>query len=120
MPEDWDAGRPIVNIDHHASNTGFGAINWVVGDASSSAELVYFLLKAWGRPIEPLCASLLYAGIHTDTSGFSLPNTSKSALAAAAQLDAERQTMIVTFKRGDGYRFCLTPYFGEYEMERSR
>ncbi len=86
LPEDWDSGRRIVNIDHHASNTGFGWINWVVGDASSSAELVYRLLKFWEKRIDPLVASLLYAGIHTDTSGFSLPNTSESALSAAAEL----------------------------------
>jgi histidinol-phosphate/aromatic aminotransferase/cobyric acid decarboxylase-like protein len=36
---------------------------------------------------------------------------------AVAQLPAERQDMIGKFKRGDWYRFCLTPYFEEYEEE---
>jgi len=33
----------------------------------------------------------------------------------AAQLPEEQQDMIAKFKRGDWYRFCLTPYFEEYE-----
>ena len=90
---DWSAGRPIVNIDHHKTNTRFGDVNWVVDDAGSSCELVYFLLVAVGRtaesacrPIDGITASLLYAGIQTDTVGFSLPTTRDWALLAAAQL----------------------------------
>jgi hypothetical protein len=30
---------------------------------------------------------------------------------AAASLPAEKLNMIASFRRGDGYRFCLTPYF---------
>ncbi len=84
--KDWSAGRPIVNIDHHSTNTRFGAVNWIVDDAGSSCELVYHLLRAAERPIAPLTASLLYAGIMTDTLGFSLPTTRASALRAAADL----------------------------------
>jgi phosphoesterase RecJ-like protein len=83
---DWSAGRPLLNIDHHATNTLFGDINWVVANAGSTCELVYALLRAAGRPISPVCASLLYAGIQTDTLGFSLSSTSAHALRAAADL----------------------------------
>lgn len=83
---DWSTGRPIVNIDHHATNTRFGSVNWIVNDAGSSCELVYHLLRAADRPITPVTASLLYAGIQTDTLGFSLPTTRPSALRAAADL----------------------------------
>ncbi len=83
---DWSAGRPVVNIDHHGTNTHFGDLDWVVEDAGSTCELVFFLLRAADRPIAPHTASLLYAGIHTDTLGFSLPTTSAAALTAAAQL----------------------------------
>lgn len=114
VPEDWDRGRTILNIDHHASNTRFGAVNWVVGEASSSAELVYRLLQAWGWPIDPLYASLLYAGIHTDTSGFSLPNTSESALAAAAEL-VERGADVVEL----GERLCRSQRLSEFKLLRT-
>ncbi len=81
-------GRTIVNIDHHASNTQFGTINWVDDRASSTAELVTRLYQAAGWTLTPTVASLLYAGIHSDTVGFSLPNTTRSSLVAAADLVA--------------------------------
>jgi phosphoesterase RecJ-like protein len=83
---DWAAGRPIVNIDHHGTNTLFGQHNWVEPNASSTAELIYYLLKEAGKAINETMASLLFAGIHTDTSGFALPNTTASSLQAASEL----------------------------------
>ncbi|MBI1825623.1 MAG: DHH family phosphoesterase [Planctomycetes bacterium] len=83
---DWSRGRPIINIDHHATNTRFGNVNWIVDHASSSCELAYLLLRHAERPITPMAASLLYAGTLTDTLGFSLPTTSPDALRAAADL----------------------------------
>lgn len=80
--------RTIVNIDHHASNTQFGTINWVDAHASSTAELITRLYQAAGWTLTPTVASLLYSGIHSDTVGFSLPSTSQSSLAAAADLVA--------------------------------
>ncbi|MBW3022529.1 aminotransferase class I/II-fold pyridoxal phosphate-dependent enzyme [Candidatus Woesearchaeota archaeon] len=36
----------------------------------------------------------------------------------AGMLDEEKRKMIESFRRGDGYRFCLTPYFEKLEMEK--
>lgn len=83
---DWSAGRPLVNIDHHGTNTQFGDVNWVVDEAGSTCELVYYLLRAAERPIDRITASLLFAGIQTDTIGFSLPTCTASALRASAGL----------------------------------
>ncbi len=77
---------PMANIDHHATNTQFGRWNWVVPDASSTSELVYRLLRALDSHITPTIATLLYAGIHSDTQGFSLPNTSAASLEIGHQL----------------------------------
>ncbi len=85
---DWSDGRTVVNIDHHATNTRFGEINWVVETASSTCELVYHLLRAADKPVNPITASLLYAGMQADTLGFTLPTTTGSALAACADLVA--------------------------------
>ncbi|MHC4063420.1 MAG: DHH family phosphoesterase [Planctomycetota bacterium] len=85
-PDTWSDGRVVVNIDHHETNTLFGDINWVVATASSSAELIYGAIRAAERPVTPLIASLLYAGMHTDTRGFTLPGTGGAALAVAAEL----------------------------------
>ena len=76
----------VVNIDHHVSNTGFGLINLVLVDASSTGELVYDLLKAWKISIPPAAASCLYTTILSDTGGFRHDNTSARALQAAAEL----------------------------------
>ncbi len=71
---------PIINIDHHATNTNFGRWNWIVPEASSTSELVYGVLRALDCQITPTIATLLYAGIHSDTQGFSLSNTGAHAL----------------------------------------
>lgn len=77
---------PLVNIDHHATNTGFGQVQWIVGHSSSTSELTYAVLQALGVTITPTIATLLYAGIHTDTQGFSLANTGANALAVGEAL----------------------------------
>lgn len=83
---DWSNGRPVVNIDHHATNTSFGDVNWIVGEAGSTCELVYTWMKATGVKVDAVTATLLLSGIHTDTLGFSLPSTSVWSIAAAAEL----------------------------------
>ena len=77
---------PVLNIDHHATNPQFGRWNWIVGSASSTSELVYSLLRALGCHITPTIATLLYAGLHTDTQGFSLSNTTPPALEIGHEL----------------------------------
>jgi phosphoesterase RecJ-like protein len=77
---------PILNIDHHATNTQFGRWNWIVDTASSTSELVYGVLRALGCQITPTIATLLYAGIHTDTQGFALANTDAHSLRVGHEL----------------------------------
>lgn len=110
---EWSAGRPLVNIDHHATNTRFGDVNWVVDDAGSTAELVYELLRAAGRPINPLVASLLYAGIQTDTLGFSLPTTAASTLRVGAELVAGGADVADL-----GERLCRSQRRSEFDLLR--
>jgi len=83
---DLSGGIPVLNIDHHATNTRFGSINWVDAHASSSCELIARLAGSLGWEVSPAVASLLYAGIHSDTLGFSLATTTAAALASAAGL----------------------------------
>jgi phosphoesterase RecJ-like protein len=80
--------KPVLVIDHHVSSTRFGTVNWIVDDAASSCELVYALLRAMALPVDAATASLLYAGLLTDTGGFALPTTSATALRTAAELVA--------------------------------
>ncbi|MFO0838839.1 MAG: bifunctional oligoribonuclease/PAP phosphatase NrnA [Phycisphaerae bacterium] len=78
----------VLNVDHHETNTRFGKWNWVVPHASSSAELVFELLTALGCQITPTVATLLYAGLHADTQGFSLSNTTPRSLQVGYELAA--------------------------------
>ncbi len=110
---DWSAGRTVINIDHHGTNTKFGEINWIVGEAGSASELVYHLLRRAERPIDPVTASLLYAGIQTDTIGFSLPTTTASALHAAADLVASGADVADL-----GERLCRNQRQSEFDLLR--
>lgn len=80
------AHTPLVNIDHHRTNTRFGTLNIVEMETASTAEIVFALLQAWGLPITPAIALCLLTGIFTDTQGFRTPSTTPQSLGVAIQL----------------------------------
>ncbi|MBL8878124.1 MAG: bifunctional oligoribonuclease/PAP phosphatase NrnA [Phycisphaerales bacterium] len=84
----WESllAKPLLNIDHHSTNTRFGKWNWVNSHAASSCEMVYELLRALNCQVTPTIATLLFAGLHTDTQGFSLASTTAHTLAIAHDL----------------------------------
>lgn len=80
---------PTINIDHHASNAHFGRVNIVDVTAASTTEIVYRLLKALPESaslIDENVATLLLAGLITDTGSFQHTNTTPRALEVAAEL----------------------------------
>lgn len=79
-------GRPLLNIDHHRSNTRFASVNWVDPEASSACEMVYRLYRALKVPIDKDAAVMLYAGITVDTGSFHYNNTTASTHRIAASL----------------------------------
>lgn len=89
--------RPLIVIDHHATNVGEGALNLVDATLSSNCELLYCLLCAWQARITPEIATALLMGIITDTQSFKTSNTTPSALRAAAdlvELGADRELIM--------------------------
>lgn len=80
--------RPLVNVDHHASNNAFGTINLVDPTASASAQVVYKLLRFLDVPMSADVATNLYAGLFTDTGGFRHENTTEETLRLGADLVA--------------------------------
>jgi phosphoesterase RecJ-like protein len=76
----------VVDVDHHHDNSRFGAVNLVVADASSTAEIVGDLLAALGVRLSPEIADALYVGLVTDTGRFQYANTTPKALRFAASL----------------------------------
>lgn len=60
----------LINIDHHAGNAGYGAINWFDQTASACGELVLELVDTLGVPLSLEIATHVYVAILTDTGSF--------------------------------------------------
>lgn len=73
----------IINIDHHVSNSYFGDINLVDPRASSTAEIIFDLLRTIPVVLTPAVAENIYVGILTDTGSFHYSNTSPKTFAVA-------------------------------------
>lgn len=71
---------PIINIDHHPDNTGFGTVNLINEASSSTAELLTEYFLAINFTIDKNCASLLYTGILTDTGRFRFESTGRRTM----------------------------------------
>ena len=76
----------VVNIDHHHDNTRFGTVDYVVPEASSTAEIVWSLLAPLGVTLTREIAEALYVGLVTDTGKFMYENTGPTAHRMAADL----------------------------------
>jgi bifunctional oligoribonuclease and PAP phosphatase NrnA len=81
-----ESGVPVVNVDHHVSNDGYGTVNLIEPQASASGQVVYRLLTRLGMPIDADVANNLYAALFTDTGGFRHENTGEEALRLGADL----------------------------------
>jgi bifunctional oligoribonuclease and PAP phosphatase NrnA len=79
-------GAHLLNIDHHHDNTRFGTLNYVVPDASCTAEIVWDLMHGLGVRPTPSVAEALYIGLITDTGRFMYENTGPRAHLMAAEL----------------------------------
>ena len=78
---------PIVNIDHENANEHFGHINVVDITATSTAEVVYGLLKQLGEEyIDEHVATALLTGMIAATHSFKAPNVKPHTLATAGKL----------------------------------
>ncbi len=82
---------PLINIDHHASNTDYGQVNYVDMVAASTTEVLLELLQDMEKHFEKTfinedVATLLLAGLITDTGSFQHANTSPRAMEVAAKL----------------------------------
>lgn len=78
--------RHLINIDHHASNTRYGDLNWVSPREPSTGELVFRLLKMARWPITQKIADCLFTAVSTDTGSFQYPSTRPGTYHAAGEL----------------------------------
>ena len=66
---------PILNVDHHVTNTGEGYDLYVEPDAAATCQIVYKLAGELDAEISLDAANCIYAGMATDTGFFQYSNT---------------------------------------------
>lgn len=83
----FDTAKRTLCIDHHITNPGFGADNWVEADASSTSELAFLTMEE--EKISKKTAEALYMGIIHDTGVFQYSNTQERTMRTAGTLMAK-------------------------------
>lgn len=78
--------KPLIVIDHHQGNNGFGDASWIESHRSSTGEMIFDLARALAADISPKAAECLYAAISTDTGSFKYDSTSDHTFAVAGEL----------------------------------
>lgn len=76
----------LINIDHHPTNPAYGDLNLIDPKATSTAEVVYGLLKAAGYRLSADVGKCLYTGLVTDTGCFRFSGVTSSTMRLAAEL----------------------------------
>lgn len=80
----FDTAKRTLCVDHHITNPGFAEKNWVVADASSTAELAFEMMEEEQISLET--AEALYLAIAHDTGVFQYSNTSEKTMQIAGKL----------------------------------
>ena len=60
----------LINIDHHAGNRLYGALNWHDESAAACGEMVFDVIEALKVPLSVEIATHIYLAILTDTGSF--------------------------------------------------
>lgn len=103
-------GAPLIVVDHHESNTGYGTLSAVFPQKASTSEVVLMLVQMLGVPIDRDIATCLLAGVVFDTRAFATPDTGPETLRAAALLMAE----------GGSLYDVMTAYRGQHPLKALR
>ncbi|MGO9117626.1 MAG: DHH family phosphoesterase [Desulfomonilaceae bacterium] len=98
----------LINIDHHVTNPGFGDINCVQPDATSTAEIVHEIIKRAGHKLSVDVGKCLYTGLVTDTGGFRFAGVNSRTLRTGAEM------LAAGFESYD----VIRPLYEEYPIRR--
>ena len=80
----FDQANYTICVDHHISNVGYAKQNFIVADASSTAEVLFTLLEH--DKIDYDVATSLYIGIIHDSGVFKYQSTSRKTMEIAGVL----------------------------------
>lgn len=86
MPDSFFSGKTVINIDHHASNRGFGDVNVVDASYCATGAMVFDLLSYLHIDLTPAMAAPLYVALMTDTASFRLSTVDARVFHLAAEL----------------------------------
>lgn len=78
--------RPLVIVDHHATNDGGGTVSLIQANHPSCAEVLFDLFTVLEWPLSPDAATCLFLGMMTDTQSFQTPTVTPETLRRAAAL----------------------------------
>ncbi len=84
--ERWRHRVPLLVIDHHETNAGFGDVSIIQPEAAATALPMLELLEAWDVEITADMATALLLGLLTDTRGLRTAATTPAVLATVARL----------------------------------
>jgi bifunctional oligoribonuclease and PAP phosphatase NrnA len=97
---------PVINIDHHVTNSRFGTINLVDSEAAATCEILHLLYDDLGIQLTADTATILMSGIQGDTLGLRTPSTTGRTLEVSAALlraGADLDTIV-------DFMFRIRPY----------
>ena len=78
------AGKCLLSLDHHPSNTGYAAERLVQTECGGCGELIWDLLLELGVEITKEMAEAVYIAVSTDTGCFRFANTTARTFRTAA------------------------------------
>ena len=79
------AGKILLSLDHHPSNTGYAAETLVQPECGGCGELIWDLLEELGVDITAEMAEAIYIAVSTDTGCFRFSNTTARTFRTAAK-----------------------------------
>ncbi len=97
IPALFDGSFPTINIDHHMANPGFGTVNIIFPEASSTCEIIVALAEHLHWQMNADAATCLLTGVYTDTGGLLHSNTTSivyKTVAKLLRLGARQQTIV--------------------------
>lgn len=88
-----------INIDHHVTNTCFGALNYIDPASVATCAILAELFPDLGLTFTPPIIDALLTGILTDTLGFRTSNMNPKALRIAADLVEKGADLPMLYER---------------------
>lgn len=86
----------VINVDHHAGNAMYGAINWFDESASACGEMVADIIDVLDQPWTAEIGTALYLTILTDTGSFRHSNiTSRTFEVCRRAIDAGAEAVSI-------------------------